>query len=67
MRVQMLDGFGRSTDNVTGLLTVLIAEAGFQNIAEPKRFNTAFGSLSLYRAVKRGTGKTGSEESLIFA
>ncbi len=67
LMVQMLDGFGRTTDNVTGLLPVLIAEAGFQNIAEPKRFNTAFGSLSLYRAVKPGTRKTGSEESLIFA
>ncbi len=50
--VQVLDGFETTTDNVNGLLPVLMEEAGFVGVEETKRFATVFGTLSLYRGRK---------------
>ncbi len=50
--VQLLDGFETTTDNVHGLLPVLMEEAGFDKVEETRRFVTVFGTLSLYRARK---------------
>lgn len=49
--VQLLDGFRTTTDNVRGRLPALIAEAGFDDVAETHRERTMLGVLSLYRAV----------------
>jgi ubiquinone/menaquinone biosynthesis C-methylase UbiE len=48
--VQILDGFEPTTDNVEGLLPLLIADAGFADVVETMTFSTMFGPLSLYRA-----------------
>jgi ubiquinone/menaquinone biosynthesis C-methylase UbiE len=48
--VQLLDGFESTSDNVKGLLPVLIADAGFSDVGETKTFPTMFGTLSLYQA-----------------
>lgn len=39
-------------DNMKGLLPDLIREAGFQAVEETIRYSTAFGTLSLLKAVK---------------
>lgn len=56
--VQVLDGFKTTTDNVNGLLPVLMEEAGFAEVEETKRFVTVFGTLSLYRARKKSRAST---------
>lgn len=50
--VQVLDGFETTTDNVHGLLPVLMEEAGFVAVEETRQLLTVFGTLSLYRARK---------------
>lgn len=50
--VQLLDGFKTTTDNVSGLLPAFMAEAGFINVAETRRFATPLGTISLYAAHK---------------
>lgn len=52
--IQLLDGFDNTADNVKGLLPELMRDAGFTGVAEPRRFSTMWGTLSLYRAVKPG-------------
>lgn len=52
LAIQVLDGFASTRDNVKGRLVELFRKAGFVDVAEPRTFATAFGSLSLYRAVK---------------
>lgn len=54
LAVQLLDGFDTTSDNVAGLLPVLFGSAGFRQVEETRRFPTAFGIVSLYRAVKSG-------------
>jgi ubiquinone/menaquinone biosynthesis C-methylase UbiE len=49
--IQLLDGFTTTADNVRGRLPVLMGEAGFESVAETRRFATMFGTMSLYRAV----------------
>lgn len=46
--VQLLDGFATTTENVQGKLPFLLKQVGFQNVAEKKKINTVFGSLSFY-------------------
>jgi SAM-dependent methyltransferase len=41
-------------DNLQGLLPELIAAAGFMDVHETARFNTLFGSISLFQATKSG-------------
>lgn len=54
LAVQLLDGFDTTSDNVAGLLPVLFGSAGFRQVEETHRIPTAFGIVSLYRAVKSG-------------
>lgn len=56
--VQLLDGFGTTTDNVHGLLPVLMEGAGFVEVEETRRLVTVFGTLSLYRARKKSSAAT---------
>lgn len=51
--VQVLDGFDTTTENVNGILPLLMKETNFVEIQETKRFVTVFGTLSLYTARKR--------------
>lgn len=50
--VQILDGFGTTTDNLKGLLLDLLSAGGFQEVKETARYMTMLGSLSLYKAWK---------------
>ena len=51
--VQLLDGFKTTNDNVNGLLTQFISEAGFQNTNEVDFINTSIGTYSYYTATKK--------------
>lgn len=46
--IQLLDGFASTRDNVEGRLPAMMAEAGFEDTRETKRFLTVYGALSLY-------------------
>lgn len=50
--VQVLDGFRNTQDNVSGKLVQLFQEEGFVDVAERKTFNTIFGTMALFSAVK---------------
>jgi len=50
--VQVLDGFSNTQDNVSGKLVQLFQEEGFVDVAERTTFNTIFGTMALYSAVK---------------
>ena len=50
--VQLIDGFKNTQDNVSGKLVELFEQAGFANVAEQQSFNTIFGTMVLYSAVK---------------
>lgn len=51
-QVQALDGWERTGLNAKGILPDLIAQAGFQDIAEVRVIPTPTGSISLYTAGK---------------
>ena len=51
--VQLLDGFTTTTDNVKGMLSELMQDAGFAEVREVNHFNTLFGTLRLTIAGKR--------------
>jgi ubiquinone/menaquinone biosynthesis C-methylase UbiE len=51
LAVQMLDGFETTTDNIEGLLPIFMTNAGFVDVRETERIPTAFGVLSLYKAI----------------
>lgn len=55
--VQLLDGFETTTDNVLGRLPDYMSRSGFSPVSELKTFPTAFGTLSLYKAVVPGSDK----------
>ncbi len=48
--VQLLDGFTTTSESIQGKLHDYIKQAGFNNADETQRFETIFGTLSLYRA-----------------
>lgn len=50
--VQMLDGFKNTQDNVSGRLIPLFRDAGFAEVRQRQTFNTIYGTMSLYSAVK---------------
>lgn len=50
--VQLLDGFKTTTDNVKGLLPIFFSEAGLQGVQETARYETVFGTMALYKALK---------------
>lgn len=51
--VQLLDGFKTTNDNVDGLMTKFISDAGFQNTKEVDYINTSIGTYSYYTASKK--------------
>jgi SAM-dependent methyltransferase len=50
--VQLVDGFETTGDSLAGVLPRLLQEAGFQNVEEWGRQDTAVGTLSFYEAAK---------------
>ena len=50
--VQLLDGFPNTQHNASGKLVQLLAEAGFVDVSLQRSFNTLFGTMALYRAVR---------------
>lgn len=50
--IELLDGAETTTDNFSGFLPSLAAEAGFREVAEMQQFNTLFGTLRLLKAKK---------------
>lgn len=52
--VQLVDGFASTRDNVSGRLTEVFEQAGFCEVSQLRSFNTLFGTLALYGAVKSG-------------
>lgn len=52
--VQLLDGFPNTVDNVRGRLPQCFQDAGFADVTQSAAFTTMFGTLGLFRAVKRG-------------
>jgi 2-polyprenyl-3-methyl-5-hydroxy-6-metoxy-1,4-benzoquinol methylase len=54
--------FEEAADNMKGLLPELLREAGFDGVEETARYSTAFGTLSLLKAVKP-RGRMKSEEN----
>ena len=50
--VQFLDGFETTTSNVKGKLPIFIKEAGFRKVEILRTYNTIYGSLSIYQAIK---------------
>lgn len=56
--VQNLDGFETTQPNADGVLPGLIAEAGFEGVAETSVVSTPTGSISLYQAHRPQLGAT---------
>ena len=50
--IQLLDGFKNTQDNVSGKLIPLFEQAGFIEVKQRQTFNTTFGTMVLYSAVK---------------
>ncbi|MBI3288086.1 MAG: class I SAM-dependent methyltransferase [Elusimicrobia bacterium] len=50
--VQFLDGFPNTQDNVSGKLVTLFEQAGFIETTQRQTFNTVFGTMALYSAVR---------------
>ncbi|MBX3706731.1 MAG: class I SAM-dependent methyltransferase [Pseudomonadales bacterium] len=48
--IQLIDGFGTTSDNVHGLLPYLIREAGFADVVELAYARTRFGPFAFWRA-----------------
>jgi ubiquinone/menaquinone biosynthesis C-methylase UbiE len=51
---QFFDGFKNTRDNVSGRLPSLFEQAGFIQVSERQTFNTVFGTMALYSAMKHG-------------
>lgn len=51
--VQLLDGFKTTNDNVKGLMPDFITKAGFQNVQISQSINTAIGTFSYFKAIKK--------------
>lgn len=51
--VQLLDGFKTTNDNVKGLMPDFISKAGFVDVVISKSINTAIGTFSYYKAIKK--------------
>lgn len=52
--IQLLDGFKNTQDNVSGKLVTLFEQAGFVEVSQRQTFNTIYGTMALYSAVKPG-------------
>ena len=51
--VQILDGFKTTNDNVKGKMPQFIEKAGFHNVIINQSINTAIGTFSYFRAIKK--------------
>lgn len=51
--IQLLDGFANTRDNVEGRLIEVFEESGFAEVSQQQTFATDFGTMALYRAVRR--------------
>jgi ubiquinone/menaquinone biosynthesis C-methylase UbiE len=49
---QLFDGFKNTQDNVSGKLPALFEQAGFIEVAQRQTFDTVFGTMALYSAIK---------------
>lgn len=54
LAVQLLDGFETTSDNVRGMLPLLLVQSGFVDVQQTTRSATMFGTLVLLRARKAG-------------
>jgi ubiquinone/menaquinone biosynthesis C-methylase UbiE len=52
LTVQLLDGFKNTQDHVQGKLITLFDQSGFIDVSQQKTFNTIYGTIALYSAVK---------------
>lgn len=50
--IQILDGFKTTSDNINNLLPRYIKEAGFREVRQGKYYNTVFGTIRLFEAIK---------------
>ncbi len=50
--VQLLDGFKTTTDNIQGVLPVLMKKVGFRTVRVIEEIPTMFGTMTLYSAKK---------------
>lgn len=50
--IQLLDGLANTQDNVSGRLVTLLQQCGFVEVEGLQSWNTVFGTIVLYRAVK---------------
>ena len=50
--IQLLDGFENTQDNVSGKLITLFEKAGFVEVSQRQTFNTLYGTMALYSAVR---------------
>lgn len=50
---QLFEGFHTTTDNVKGMLPVLMEQAGFSEVEETYRMSTVYGTLSFYKGKKK--------------
>lgn len=55
---QMFDGFKNTQDNLSGKLPRLFEQAGFIHISQRQSFDTVFGTIALYSAIKPGSSAT---------
>lgn len=51
-QIQLLDGFTTTNDNKNGILTALMGDVGFKEVAVNKQYSTIFGTMTLYSATK---------------
>jgi ubiquinone/menaquinone biosynthesis C-methylase UbiE len=52
LSIQLLDGVENTQDNVSGRLVQLFADTGFSEVTQRQTFNTIYGTMALYSAVK---------------
>ncbi len=50
--VQLFDGVKCTQDNVEGKILSLLIDTGFTEVAKKQTFNTIFGTMTLYSALK---------------
>ena len=51
--VQLLDGFKTTKDNVKGFMPQFIEQAGFQSVSIQQSINTAIGTFSYFKGIKK--------------
>ena len=59
LTIQLLDGFENTRDNLAGKLIPLLEQAGFVDVGQRQAFNTIYGTMALYAAVRPGLRAAG--------